>query len=100
MRKWLLTAATLGFSAAALGAISATPANAGPFCKTDKDGGPNKDCSFYSMRACQRSTSGIGGSCLPNPYWHEEYSYIGPAEGYGLSYNYYEGPVYGPALSY
>ena len=34
--------------------------------KNDKDGGVNKDCSFYSMRACQRSASGVGGSCAPN----------------------------------
>ena len=41
MRKWLLTAATLGFSAVALGAIGSTSASAGPFCKSDKDGGVN-----------------------------------------------------------
>lgn len=100
MRKWLLTAATLGFSAVALGAIGSTSASAGPFCKSDKDGGVNKDCSFYSMRACKRSASGIGGSCAPNPYWREDYSYIGPADRYGLSYDYYEGPIYGPTIAY
>ena len=34
------------------------------------------------------------------PYWREDYSYIGPADRYGLSYDYYEGPIYGPTIAY
>lgn len=100
MRKWLLTAATLGFSVVALGAIGTTPASAGPFCSTGKEGGGIQNCGFYSYRSCQRSTSGIGGSCIRNPYWSEDYSYMGPRDRYGSSYNYYNGPVYGPAMAY
>ncbi|HTM95108.1 MAG TPA: DUF3551 domain-containing protein [Croceibacterium sp.] len=100
MRKWLLTVATLGFSAVALGAVGTTPASAGSFCTTNKDGGGTADCTYYSYRSCKRATSGIGGECIRNPYWNEQYGYMGPADRFGSSYNYYEGPVYGPARAY
>jgi hypothetical protein len=99
MRKFLLTAATLGFSAVALSAFSATPASAGSFCTTNKDGGGTADCTYYSYRACKRATAGIGGDCVRNPYG-DEYGYMGPVDRFGSSYNYYDGPIYGPAVAY
>jgi hypothetical protein len=94
-----LTAAALGFSAVAFGTIGTTPASAGPFCTTNKDGGGTSNCTYYSYRACKRSTSGIGGDCVRNPFWNE-YGYMGPADRFGMSYNYYDGPGYGPAVAY
>ncbi|WP_458757323.1 DUF3551 domain-containing protein [Afipia sp. TerB] len=98
MRKWLLTAAALGCSVAGLSAISTTPASAGPVCLTDKETTGNyQSCEYFSFRACRAAQNGVGGSCVHNPYWNEQYSYGGPAYGFGSSYNHYDGPMYGPA---
>ena len=100
MRKFLLTAAALGFSAAALASVSPTPAHAGSVCLTDPtNGGSYQNCEFYSFRECRASSIGVGGSCVRNPTPDEDsYSegpFVGPSIQYGSSYNRYDGPVYG-----
>ena len=101
MRKLLMTAAAVGFSAAALVSVGSTTAKAGLICLTDKQTSGNfQSCEFYSYRACRAAQNGVGGSCVRNPYG-DEYGYMGgPSYGFRSSYNYYDGPMYGPRAAY
>src|ERR1700751_1554521 len=59
-----VVAATLGV--AALGAITASPAQAGEFCRTDVSGHMT-GCGFNTIEQCQAAASGIGGDCFRDP---------------------------------
>jgi hypothetical protein len=58
-----VVAATLG---ASLGAITASPAQAGEYCRTDVTGHMT-GCGFSNMEQCQAAASGIGGDCFRDP---------------------------------
>lgn len=99
MRKLLMTAAAVGFSAAALVSVGSTVAKAGPICLTDKETTGNfQSCEYYSFRACRAAQDGVGGKCVHNPYPDDDDFSAGPWGGgtieFGSSYNRYDGPIY------
>jgi hypothetical protein len=54
-------AAVIGF-----GAMIASEASAGEFCRQDVTG-HMKSCGFDSMAQCQAASAGIGGDCFRDP---------------------------------
>jgi Protein of unknown function (DUF3551) len=53
-------------------ALAASPAAAqgAPWCfsESGREGSGAVSCTFYSYQQCLATLSGIGGSCVPNPY--------------------------------
>jgi Protein of unknown function (DUF3551) len=52
--------------AASVGAMSANPARAGEYCRTDMTAHMTS-CGFYTMEQCKAYASGIGGDCFRDP---------------------------------
>jgi len=52
--------------AAFLGTMTASPASAGEYCRTDVTGHMTS-CGFDTMAQCQAAASGIGGDCFRDP---------------------------------
>src|SRR2546421_1129707 len=69
--KELLKAATASVAilgaAVAFGAMTASPANAGDFCRRDVTGHMT-GCGFDNMAQCQAASSGLGGDCFADPF--------------------------------
>src|SRR5437660_8091309 len=54
-------------AAVAFGAMTASPANAGDFCRRDVTGHMT-GCGFDNMAQCQAASSGLGGDCFADPF--------------------------------
>lgn len=69
MREFLkTTTATAAVAAAAIafGAMMASDASAGEFCRQDVTGHMT-GCGYSSMEQCQAASSGVGGDCFRDP---------------------------------
>jgi hypothetical protein len=68
MRKsWKLGVPAATFMVAAtVGAMNASPARAGEYCRTDVTGHMTS-CGFDSMEQCHAAASGVGGDCFRDP---------------------------------
>ena len=72
-------AATLAVAAVAmLGTVSGAAANAwgdAPFCSENYSRtGLGRICAYFTYEQCRQATSGVGGSCMANP-WYQPRQY-------------------------
>ncbi len=81
-------AAIIAVPALVMGATTAKAQNA-PYCMTGYEGGGTENCNFITLQECQATTSGIGASCVLNPYYAGGYA-AGPAGAFA----YAPGPYY------
>jgi hypothetical protein len=90
MRMLYLAAAAAIVAVPAL-VMGITPAKAqnAPFCMSNYDGGGTENCNFITYRECQATVSGIGASCVLNPYYAGSNA-AGPAGAFA----YAPGPYY------
>jgi hypothetical protein len=57
---------------ALIAATAATPAQADPYRWCAQYGGfrgSTSNCGFVTLEQCRATISGIGGSCVPNPFY-------------------------------
>lgn len=88
MREYLKTAtATAAVAAAAIvfGAMIASDASAGEFCRQDVTGHMT-GCGYSTMEQCQAASSGVGGDCFRDPNLNNSASNNGGNAGNALAY--------------
>jgi hypothetical protein len=60
-------------AAVAFGAMTASSANAGDFCRRDVTGHMT-GCGFDNMAQCQAASAGLGGDCFADPFKNDSQS--------------------------
>jgi hypothetical protein len=64
----MMTASAAVLSTVAFVAMATPAAQAGEFCSVNTSG--MRGCGYSSLEQCQASTSGVGGTCMRDPYYN------------------------------
>jgi hypothetical protein len=65
----MMTASAAALSTLVIVAVAAPTAQAGEYCSINTSG--MRGCGYTSLEQCQASTSGIGGTCVRDPYYSD-----------------------------
>lgn len=84
MREYLKSA-TVAAAVIVFGAMIASDASAGEFCRQDVTGHMT-GCGYNTMEQCQAASSGVGGDCFRDPNLNNGASNNSGSAGNALAY--------------